>query len=156
MPTTFAYWSLLSYYYWCCCYNCYKTTTVTASVTVAIVTIAIKLSYYCATDHSLHIFSSPSVVELITQQLILPNILWLRLCRINKFGLNTLTSKTVEIPYTCGLSFAQHKLIHILQHGLSPELEMSGHQREWPTVLAWTGMWSGVCCSDDFVCGIRW
>ena len=36
--------------------------------------------------------------------LILENIIWLPLCRINKFGLNTLPSKTVAIPYTCGLS----------------------------------------------------
>ena len=39
-----------------------------------------------------------------TQLLILENILWLPLCRINKFGLNTLPSKTLAIPYTCGLS----------------------------------------------------
>ena len=32
------------------------------------------------------------------------NILWLPFCRINKFGLNTLPSKNVVIPYTCGLS----------------------------------------------------
>ena len=44
------------------------------------------------------------MVELTTQLLILENILWLPLCRINKFGLNTLSSKTVAIPYTCGLS----------------------------------------------------
>ena len=44
------------------------------------------------------------VVELTTQLLILENILWLPLCRINKFGLNTLPSKAVAIPYTCGLS----------------------------------------------------
>ena len=43
------------------------------------------------------------VVELTTQLLILENILWLSLCQINKFGLNTLHSKTVAIPYTCGL-----------------------------------------------------
>ena len=35
----------------------------------------------------LQIFSSPGVVELTTQLLILVNILWLPLCRINKFGL---------------------------------------------------------------------
>ena len=52
----------------------------------------------------LQIISYPCVVELTTQQLILENILWLPLCRINKFGLNTLPSKTVAIPYTCGLS----------------------------------------------------
>ena len=44
------------------------------------------------------------MVELTTQLLILTSILWLPLCRINKFGLNTLPSKTVAIPYTCGLS----------------------------------------------------
>ena len=43
------------------------------------------------------------MVELTTQLLILNNILWLPLCRTNKFGLNTLPSKTVAIPYTCGL-----------------------------------------------------
>ena len=52
----------------------------------------------------LQILSYPGVVELTTQLLILKNILWLPLCRINKFGLNTLPSKAVEIPYTCGLS----------------------------------------------------
>src|SRR6187399_3481752 len=46
----------------------------------------------------------PGVAELTTQLLILKSILWLPLCRINKFGLNTLPSKTVAIPYTCGLS----------------------------------------------------
>ena len=52
----------------------------------------------------LHILSLSGVVELTTQLLILENIRWLPLCRINKFGLNTLPSKTVAIPYTCGLS----------------------------------------------------
>ena len=52
----------------------------------------------------LQILSLSGVVELTTQQLILENILWLPLCRINKFGLNTLPSKAVAIPYTCGLS----------------------------------------------------
>ena len=50
------------------------------------------------------ILSYLGVVELTTQLLILKNILWLPLCRINKFGLNTLPSKAVAIPYTCGLS----------------------------------------------------
>src|SRR3989337_4374880 len=52
----------------------------------------------------MQILSLLGVVELTTQLLILKNILWLPLCRINKFGLNTLPSKTVAIPYTCGLS----------------------------------------------------
>ena len=70
--------------------------------------------YFCYRYHYYHttlllntllqILSYPGVVELTTQLLILKNILWLPLCRINKFGLNTLPSKTVAIPYTCGLS----------------------------------------------------
>ena len=52
----------------------------------------------------LQILSLSGVVELTTQLLILENIIWLPLCRINKFGLNTLPSKIVVIPYTCGLS----------------------------------------------------
>ena len=56
----------------------------------------------------LQILSYLGVVELTTQLLILENILWLPLCRINKFGLNTLASKTVVIPYTCGLSADSH------------------------------------------------
>src|SRR3954471_9734436 len=52
----------------------------------------------------LQILSLSGVVELTTQLLILENILWLPLCRINNFGLNTLPSKTVAIPCTCGLS----------------------------------------------------
>ena len=52
----------------------------------------------------LQILSYPGVVEWTTQLLILENILWLPLCRVNKFGLNTLPLKTFVIPYTCGLS----------------------------------------------------
>ena len=85
---------------------------------VATVTITIKpknitllplplLSYYFATKHFAADIKFPCVVELTTQLLILENILWLPLCRINKFGLNTLPSKTVAIPYTCGLSDPQ-------------------------------------------------
>ena len=62
------------------------------------------LSYYFATKHFAADTKFPGVVELTNQLLILENILWLPLCRINKFGLNTLPSKTVAIPYTCGLS----------------------------------------------------
>ena len=88
---------------------------------VATVTITTKYQkhyfcclYFCCRYHHYHItlllntllqiLSYPGVVELTTQLLILENILWLPLCRINKFGLNTLPSKTVAIPYTCGLS----------------------------------------------------
>ena len=62
------------------------------------------LSYYLLLNTLLQILSYPGVVELTTQLVILENILWLPLCRINKFGLNTLPSKTVAIPYSCGLS----------------------------------------------------
>ena len=63
-----------------------------------------SLSYYFATKHFAADTKFLGVVELTTQLLILENILWLPLCRINKFGLNTLPSKAVAIPYTCGLS----------------------------------------------------
>ena len=71
-------------YYFCHCYLYYHTTLLLNTL--------------------LQILSYPGVVELTTQLLILKNILWLPLCRINKFGLNTLPSKTIAIPYTCGLS----------------------------------------------------
>ena len=83
--------------------------------TVATVTITTKLlllpllPYYFATKYFAADIKFPSVVELTTQLLILENILWLPLCRINKFGLNTLPSKTVAIPYTCGLSMTRRE-----------------------------------------------
>ena len=81
------------------------------SVATVIITIKPKLllllplplSYYFAAD-----IKFLGVVELATQLLTLENILWLPLCQINKFGLNTLPSKTVAIPYTCGLSPRKH------------------------------------------------
>ena len=82
---------------------------------VATITITIKpkillllplplLSYYFATKQFAADTKFPGVVELTAQLLILKSILWPPLCQINKFGLNTLPSKTVVIPYTCGLS----------------------------------------------------
>ena len=84
----------------CHCYDCYK-------------------NWYCYFCHHyryfyttlllnilLQILSLSGVVELTTQLLILENILWLPLCQINKFGLNTLPSKTVAVPYTWGLSIS--------------------------------------------------
>ena len=85
----------------CYCYNYYKNPK-TCIYTVATVTITIIPLLLLNT--LLQILSYPGVVELTTQLLILENILWLPLCQINKFGLNTLPSKTVAIPYTCGLS----------------------------------------------------
>ena len=63
----------------------------------------------------LQILSYPGVVELTTQLLILKNILWLPLCRINKFGLNALPSKSVAIPYTCGLSLPKPSMLKNLE-----------------------------------------
>src|SRR3954471_9438954 len=79
----------------------------TKNITFASVTFIHRYHYYHITlllNTLLQILSYPGVVELTTQLLILENILWLPLCRINIFGLNTLPSKTVAIPYTCGLS----------------------------------------------------
>ena len=79
----------------------------TKNITFAFITLLLPLpllSYYFATKYFAADIKFPGVVELTTQLLILENILWLPLCRINKFGLNTLPSKTVAIPYTCGLS----------------------------------------------------
>ena len=87
--------------YRCYYYNYYKNpkTFIFTFATVTIIIIALLLL-----NTLLQILSYPGVVELTTQLLILKNILWLPLCRINKFGFNTLPSKTVAIPYTCGLS----------------------------------------------------
>ena len=89
----------------CYCYNHYKT----------------QKYYFCYHYHYYHttlllntllqILSYPGVFELTTQQLILKNILWLPLCRINKFGLNTSPSKAVAIPYTCGLSVSLSNIV---------------------------------------------
>ena len=82
----------------CYCYNHYK---------IPKILLLPLFRYFHTTlllNTLLQILSYPGVVELATQLLILENILWLPLCRINKFGLNTLPSKVVAIPYTCGLS----------------------------------------------------
>ena len=82
----------------CNCYNHYKTQKYY---------FCYRYRYFHTTlllNTLLQILSYLGVVELTTQLLILKNILWLPLCRINKFGLNTLPSKTVAIPYTGGLS----------------------------------------------------
>ena len=81
----------------CYCYNHYKTRKILLLLPLPL------LSYYFATKYFTADIKFPGV-ELTTQLLILENILWLPLCRINKFGLNTLPSKTVPTPYTCGLS----------------------------------------------------
>ena len=81
-----------------------STVTITTKLLLLLLPALPLLPYYFATKYSAQILNYPGVVELTTQLLILENILWLPLCRINKFGLNTLPSKIVAIPYTCGLS----------------------------------------------------
>ena len=82
----------------CYCYNHYKTQKYYFCYRYRYFHITLLLNTL------LQILSYPGVVELTTQLLILENILWLPLCRINKFGLNTLPSKTIATAYTCGLS----------------------------------------------------
>ena len=101
------------YRYFCHCYHYYHTTLLLNTL--------------------LQILSYPGVVELTTQRLILENILWLPLCRINKFGLNTLRSKTVVIPYTCGLSLGPAMCWRII--GMSPLMD-GWHLAHW-RVTSW-------------------
>src|SRR3954465_6332149 len=88
----------------CYCYNRYKIPKIFTIARTTLLLPLPPLSYYFATKHFDADTKFPGVVELTTQLLILENILWLPLCRINKFGLNTVPSKAVAIPYTCGLS----------------------------------------------------
>ena len=85
----------------CYCYNYYKNPK---TFIFSVATITITIIPLLLLNTLLQILSYPGVVELTTQLLMLKNILWLLLCRINKFGLNALPSKAVAIPYTCGLS----------------------------------------------------
>jgi hypothetical protein len=87
----------------CYCYNHYKIPKTLILLSLLLLPLP-PLSYYFATKHFAADTKFPGVVELTTQLLILKNILWLPLCQINKYGLNTLPSKAVVIPYTCGLS----------------------------------------------------
>ena len=93
-----------SYLHFCCyCYNHYKIPKTLLLLSLLLLPLP-PLSYYFVTKHFAANTKFPGVVELTTQLLILENILWHPLCRINKFWLNTLPSKTVAIAYTCGLS----------------------------------------------------
>ena len=89
----------------CYCYNHYKIPKTLILLSLLLLPLP-PLSYYFATKHLAADTKFPGVVELTTQLLIFENILCLPLCRIDKFGLNTLPSKVVAIPYTCGLSGA--------------------------------------------------
>ena len=60
------------------------------------------LSYYFATKYFAADIKFPGVVELTTQLLILENILWLPLCRINKFGRILYHRKLLRSPILVG------------------------------------------------------
>ena len=93
-----------AYLLFCCyCYHHYKIPKTLLLLLLPFTTITTTIIYLAAKYLAADI-KFPGVVELTTQLLTLKNILCLPLCRINKFGLNTLPSKTVAIPYTCGLS----------------------------------------------------
>jgi hypothetical protein len=62
----------------------------------------IKLSYHCATNTLLQKYYFPGVVELTTQLLRHINILWLPLCRINKFGLKYYPRRLSRSPILVG------------------------------------------------------
>ena len=69
----------------CYCYNHYKIPKTLLLLSLLLLSLP-PLSYYFATKHFAADTKFPGVVELTTQLLILENILWLPLCRINKFG----------------------------------------------------------------------
>ena len=89
------YWFTLIYFF-------VPTVTITTKYQLLLSLLLLPLpplSYYFATKHFATDTKFPGAVELTTQLLILENILWLPLCRINKFGLNTLPSKTCDPLY---------------------------------------------------------
>ena len=122
----FPYIVLCLFTFRCYCYHHYK-----IPKTLLLLPLPL-LSYYFATKYFAADIKFPGVVELTTQLLILENILWLALCRINKFGLNTLPSQTVAIPYTCGLSIttkSQRKKLN------SSQQDREGKTPYDPTIL---------------------
>ena len=105
----------------CYCYHHYKIPKTLHLLPLLLLSLPL-LSYYFATKYFAADIKFSGVVELTTQLVILENILWLPLCRINKFGLNTLSSKTVAIPYTCGLSTSTPSpLDHVCSKNHVPE-----------------------------------
>ena len=103
----------------CYCYHHYKIPKTLLLLSLPFATVT-TISYYFATKYFAADIKFPGVVELTTELLILENVLWLPLCRINKFGLNTLPSKAVAIPYTCGLS-RTNKAIMYFENNMAKE-----------------------------------
>src|SRR4051812_16070524 len=86
----------------CYCYNHYKIPKILLLLSLLLLPLP-PLSYYFATKHFAADTKFPGVVELTTQLLILENILWLPLCRINKFGLNTLPVVVLSLTVEWGV-----------------------------------------------------
>src|SRR5664279_1344541 len=86
------------------------TTVVTvtiATVTLLLLLMSLLLNHCChyitvATDKLCQASISPGVAELITQLLRLIGILWLPLCRINKFGLKYFPRRLLRSPTLVG------------------------------------------------------
>ena len=93
----FTYCALLIYFI-------VATVTITTKLLPLLLSLLPLLSYYFATKYFATDIMSSRCGWINSLLLILLHIVWLPLCRINKFGLNTLPSKTVAIPYTCGLT----------------------------------------------------
>ena len=81
----------------CYCYNHYKTPKILLLLPLLLLLLPL-LSYYLLLSTLLQILSYLGVVELTTQLLILENILWLPLCRINKFWVEYSTLKSCCDP----------------------------------------------------------
>ena len=89
----------------CYYYNHYKIPKTLLLLSLLLLPLPL-LSYYFATKHFAVDTKFPGVVELRTQLLILENILWLPLCRINKFGWILYPRKLLRSPILVGYQHA--------------------------------------------------
>ena len=103
MPTSFPYTSLRLFTFPLLLLQSLQNSKILLLLSLPFTTVTITI-ILLSTKHFAVDIKFPGVVELTAQLLILESIPWLPLCRINKFGLNTLPSEAVAIPYTCGLS----------------------------------------------------
>ena len=101
MATNLSLLILLHYYCYHHCYTCYKL-LLSLLLLPLLLSLLSKLSNYFATDHFVADNQSLGVFELTTRLLIPSNILWLPLCRIYKFGLNTYPRKLLRSPILVG------------------------------------------------------
>ena len=93
----FTYWSLLSYF-------TVATITITTKLLLLLLPLLPLLPYYFATKYFVADIKLSRCGWIDNSTANTWEYSLAPLCRINKSGLNTLPSKTVVIPYTCGLS----------------------------------------------------